>query len=175
MANLCRPGSRRAPGDARFRELGIHDPIADRKRIVTYVEIDRCVTDAVAWSRIPPRQARPEISRLGQSGRDILRSANRPRGAYRRKRIFQAGRQGNVSGMVKMKASRKPTRNSPTTILFTRRMGESRNSAARFARLQGPRVVCAECGEGINFKREVNRTAARFAGPAPAKNIIRAV
>src|SRR5208283_5601475 len=31
-----------------LKELGIDDPIADRKRIVTYVEIDRCVTDAVA-------------------------------------------------------------------------------------------------------------------------------
>src|ERR1700704_1550310 len=30
-----------------IRELGF-DPIAERKRIVTYVEIDRCVTDAVA-------------------------------------------------------------------------------------------------------------------------------
>src|SRR6201993_4881227 len=30
-----------------LRELGIEDPIAERKRIVTYVEIDRCVTDAV--------------------------------------------------------------------------------------------------------------------------------
>jgi len=31
-----------------LRELGIEDPVAERKRIVTYVEIDRCVTDAVA-------------------------------------------------------------------------------------------------------------------------------
>src|SRR5208282_4449057 len=31
-----------------LRELGITDPIAERKRLVTYVEIDRCVTDAVA-------------------------------------------------------------------------------------------------------------------------------
>src|SRR5580704_6757138 len=31
-----------------LQELGIQDPIAGRKRIVTYVEIDRCVTDAVA-------------------------------------------------------------------------------------------------------------------------------
>ena len=31
-----------------LRELRIDDPIAERKRIVTYVEIDRCVTDAVA-------------------------------------------------------------------------------------------------------------------------------
>src|SRR5216684_2833568 len=31
-----------------LRELGIEDPVAERKRLVTYVEIDRCVTDAVA-------------------------------------------------------------------------------------------------------------------------------
>src|SRR2546429_9290982 len=31
-----------------LRELGIDDPIGERKRIVTYVEIDRCATDAVA-------------------------------------------------------------------------------------------------------------------------------
>src|SRR5215467_15130357 len=31
-----------------LRELGIEDPIAQKKRLVTYVEIDRCVTDAVA-------------------------------------------------------------------------------------------------------------------------------
>src|SRR3984893_9683803 len=31
-----------------LRELGIEDPVRDRKRLVTYVEIDRCVTDAVA-------------------------------------------------------------------------------------------------------------------------------
>src|SRR5271155_5784544 len=31
-----------------LQELGITDPIAERKRIVTFVEIDRCLTDAVA-------------------------------------------------------------------------------------------------------------------------------
>src|SRR5947207_14555848 len=31
-----------------LRELGIDDPVAERKRLITYVEIDRCVTDAVA-------------------------------------------------------------------------------------------------------------------------------
>ncbi|HMD31204.1 MAG TPA: formylmethanofuran dehydrogenase subunit E family protein, partial [Candidatus Acidoferrales bacterium] len=30
-----------------LERLGILDPVKDRKRIVTYVEIDRCVTDAV--------------------------------------------------------------------------------------------------------------------------------
>src|SRR5579863_4600349 len=31
-----------------LRELGITDPIAERKRLLTYVEIDRCMTDAIA-------------------------------------------------------------------------------------------------------------------------------
>ena len=31
-----------------MRELGIDDPVKERKRLVTYAEIDRCVTDAVA-------------------------------------------------------------------------------------------------------------------------------
>src|SRR5437879_13060920 len=31
-----------------LRELAIEDPTAERKRLLTYVEIDRCVTDAVA-------------------------------------------------------------------------------------------------------------------------------
>ena len=31
-----------------LRELGIEDPLRERKRLVTCVEIDRCVTDAVA-------------------------------------------------------------------------------------------------------------------------------
>src|SRR3977135_1126660 len=31
-----------------LRELGIEDPVAERKLLVTYVEIDRCVPDAVA-------------------------------------------------------------------------------------------------------------------------------
>ena len=31
-----------------LRELGIDDPVAHRKRLVTYVEIDRCATDAIS-------------------------------------------------------------------------------------------------------------------------------
>ena len=30
-----------------LKELGIDDPIKERKRLVTFVEIDRCATDAV--------------------------------------------------------------------------------------------------------------------------------
>src|SRR5260370_26177764 len=31
-----------------LKALGIHDPVKDRRRLLTYVEIDRCATDAVS-------------------------------------------------------------------------------------------------------------------------------
>src|SRR5436190_13334164 len=31
-----------------LKELGIDDPLAHRKRLITYVEIDRCATDALS-------------------------------------------------------------------------------------------------------------------------------
>ena len=54
-------------------KLGIEDPRGkDRKRLVTFVEIDRCATDAIAVvTGCPPGQARAEVSRLGEDGRDF--------------------------------------------------------------------------------------------------------
>src|SRR2546429_8347093 len=52
-----------------LRELGIDDPVAERKRLVTYVEIDRCVTDAVAvFAHCPAGKRPPEIPAPGQNG-----------------------------------------------------------------------------------------------------------
>src|SRR2546429_4052414 len=50
-----------------LRELGIDDPVAERKRLVTYVEIDRCVTDAVAVvAPCRPGKRAPQIPDLGK-------------------------------------------------------------------------------------------------------------
>src|SRR2546429_483799 len=56
-----------------LRELGIDDPVAERKRLVTYVEIDRCVTDAVAVVA-PCRlgQRGPEIRDLGERAATVF-------------------------------------------------------------------------------------------------------
>src|SRR5882672_5701732 len=81
-----------------LRELGIDDPVAERKRIVTYVEIDRCVTDAVALV------ANCRLGKRALKFRDWVKVAVQPE---------------DLPGF------------------------------------KGPRVVCAQCGEGINFKREV--------------------
>jgi len=53
------------------RELGIDDPVAERKRLVTYVEIDRCVTDgrSRSWPIAAWASAHWKFSRLGQSRR----------------------------------------------------------------------------------------------------------
>ena len=56
-----------------LEKLGIEDPRGkDRKRLVTFVEIDRCATDAIAVvTGCRLGKARPEISRLGKDGRDL--------------------------------------------------------------------------------------------------------
>src|SRR6266852_882998 len=96
-----------------LRELGIEDPIAERKRIITYVEIDRCVTDAVALVA---------GCRLGKRALKFL-------------------------DWGKVAATFVDLKNGHAV-----RVGVSPEDLPGF---KGPRVVCAECGEGINFKREV--------------------
>ncbi len=78
-----------------IRELGF-DPIAERKRIVTYVEIDRCVTDAVALvanCRLGKRALK--FRAWGKVA--ALRPPDRPRHPRRCERVFQASRQGSLS------------------------------------------------------------------------------
>src|SRR2546429_8786900 len=70
-----------------LRELGIDDPVAERKRLVTYVEIDRCVTDAVA-GLAPCRlgQRAPKIRGWGKVAATLveLQTGRAPRTAARK-------------------------------------------------------------------------------------------
>src|SRR5881394_1894808 len=80
-----------------LRELGIDDPVAERKRLVTYVEIDRCVTDAVALVANCRLGKRALKFRDWQSRRHFRGPPDRPRRARGRQGIFQASRPRNVS------------------------------------------------------------------------------
>src|SRR6266481_5095697 len=101
-----------------LRELGIDDPVSERKRIVTYVEIDRCVTDAVKESsKQAAREMFPEL------GKD-------------------AGQQKAYAQLS-------------DEILFDKQRVKVEVQPEDLPGFKGPRVVCAQCGEGINFKREV--------------------
>jgi formylmethanofuran dehydrogenase subunit E len=139
-----------------LRELGIDDPIADRKRIVTYVEIDRCVTDAVALvanSRLGKRALKfRDWGKVAatfcdlQTGRAV-RIAAKESSKQAAKEMFPE--------LPKDAGQQKAYAQLSEEVLFTKEWVKVEIQPHDLPGFKGPRVVCAECGEGINFKREV--------------------
>ena len=139
-----------------LRELGITDPIAERKRIVTYVEIDRCMTDAiglVANCRLGKRALKfRDWGKVAatfvdlQTGRAI-RIAARESSKQIAREMFPE--------MTKDAGQQKAYAELSEEILFEKKWVKVEVKAHDMPGYKGPRVVCAECGEGINFAREV--------------------
>jgi formylmethanofuran dehydrogenase subunit E len=139
-----------------LRELDIADPMKDHKRLVTFVEIDRCVTDAVALvanCRLGKRAlkffdwGKVAATFLDlQTGRAI-RVVATERSKQRACAMFPT--------MEKELAQQKAYRVLPDEELFEKHWVLVELRPEELPGYKGPRVVCEECGEGINFKREV--------------------
>lgn len=142
------------------RELGVTDPRgADRKRLVTFVEIDRCATDAIGMV------ANCKLGRRALKFRDWGKMAA----------TFVHLESGRALRVVALENSR---------ALAAERYPEIENKAQQQMRAyseladeelfrtqwvavdlpleerpgyKGPRVSCDECGEGVNFGRFVER------------------
>ena len=139
-----------------LRLLGIEDPVKDRKRLVTYVEIDRCVTDAVALvanCRLGKRSLKffdwgkvaATFVDLG-SGRAVRVAAKESS-----KQLAQA----MFPAMAKDAGQQKAYAVMPDEDLFETAWCAVEVPPEDLPGFKGPRIVCAQCGEGINFKREV--------------------
>lgn len=138
-----------------IRELGL-DPIAERKRIVTYVEIDRCVTDAVALvanCRLGKRALKfRDWGKVAatfcdlQTGRAI-RVAAKESSKQAAKDLFP--------DLPREEAQQKAYAQLSDNVLFSTEWVKVEIHPEDLPGFKSPRVVCAECGEGINFKREV--------------------
>jgi formylmethanofuran dehydrogenase subunit E len=139
-----------------LRELGIDDPIAERKRIVTYVEIDRCITDAIALvsnCRLGKRALKfRDWGKVAATFVDLktgraIRVAAKESSKQTAREMFpemprDAGQQQAYAQLS-------------DEILFDKKWVKVEVQPEDLPGFKGPRVVCAECGEGINFKREV--------------------
>lgn len=139
-----------------LRELGIDDPVRDRKRLITYVEIDRCVTDAVAlvagcrlgkralkffdWGKVA---ATFVDLQSGRAVRIVAREDSKKRAGE----LFPA--------LEKEQGQQQAYRVLPDEELFEKKWVRVDIRPEDMPGFKGPRVVCAECGEGINFKREI--------------------
>ncbi len=139
-----------------LRELGITDPIAERKRIVIYVEIDRCMTDAiglVANCRLGKRALKfRDWGKVAatfvdlQTGRAIRIAA---------KESSKEIARNMFPDMTKDAGQQKAYAELSEEVLFDKKWVKVEVKAHDLPGYKGPRVVCAECGEGINFAREV--------------------
>ena len=143
-----------------LEKLGIQDiDGADRKRLVTFVEIDRCATDAIAvvtgcrlgkralkfrdWGKVAATFV--DVS-TGRAVRIVARESSKALAREAHPELADKNRQ-------QMLAYREMADNE----LFSAQWVKVELPAEEFPGYKGRRVVCESCGEGINFRREVYR------------------
>lgn len=139
-----------------LKELGVEDPIAEPKRLVTYVEIDRCVTDAVALvanCRLGKRALKfRDWGKVAATFCDLktgraVRIAAKESSKQTAKELYPQ--------LPREEGQQKAYAELADETLFERQWVRVEVLPEELPGFKGPRVVCAECGEGINFKREV--------------------
>ena len=145
-----------------LQKLGINDPQnnkEERKRLVTFVEIDRCATDAVAvvtGCRLGKRALKfRDFGKMAatfvdvQTGRAIRIAAKESSKALARRMHPEL----NSKNQQQMLAYREMADDD----LFTTQWVKVDLPAEEFPGYKGERIVCDVCGEGVNFRREVRR------------------
>ena len=143
-----------------LRLLGLEDPAGrDRKRLIVFVEIDRCITDAipvVTGSRLGKRALKfRDFGKVAatfcdlQDGRAV-RLAARERARARARELHPEIESTNQQQMA---AYREMADDELFEIAWVRvKLGPEDLPGYR-----AQRPVCAQCGEAISFRREVAR------------------
>jgi formylmethanofuran dehydrogenase subunit E len=141
-------------------KLGIDDPRGkDRKRLVTFVEIDRCATDAigvVTGCRLGKRALKfRDWGKMAATFVDLetgraIRVAAKESSKNLARELHPEIQNKNQQQMLAY-------REMKDDDLFSTQWVKVELPAEEFPGYKGERIVCAECGEGINFRREVVR------------------
>ena len=145
--------------------LGIADPRgADRKRLVTYIEIDRCATDAigvVTGCRLGKRALKfRDWGKMAatfvdlQTGRAV-RIVALESSKQRARELYPEIENKNAQQM-------KAYREMPDAELFGEQWVAVEIGPREMPGYKGERVACAACGEGINYERFVERDGERL-------------
>jgi formylmethanofuran dehydrogenase subunit E len=145
-----------------LKKLGIADPRGnkeDRKRLVTFVEIDRCATDAISLvtgCRLGKRALKfRDWGKMAATFVDVstgkaIRIAAKESSKALARAMHPEIESKNQQQMLAY-------REMAEDDLFTTQWVKVELPAEEFPGYKGERIVCAECGEGINFRREVVR------------------
>ena len=142
------------------RLLGLDDPAgADRKRLVTFVEIDRCATDAI------PIVTGCRLGKRALKFRDFGKVAA----------TFCDVREERAVRVAALESARQRARELHPEIVSKnqqqmaayREMADEELFAIQWVRVslrpedepgyKAPRVICDRCGESVNFRREIVR------------------
>ncbi|MFI5088836.1 MAG: FmdE family protein [Terriglobales bacterium] len=141
-----------------LERLGIEDPQGkDRKRLVTFVEIDRCATDAVAvvtGCRLGKRAlkfrdwGKVAATFVDTAGGKAIRVAAKESSKALARSLHPEIADRNRQQMLAYREMREED-------LFDLQWVKVELPPEEFPGYKGERVVCEKCGEGINFKREI--------------------
>ena len=140
--------------------LGLDDPYGkDRKRLVTYVEIDRCMTDAigvVTGCRLGKRALKfRDWGKVAATFVDL--DAGRAVRLCARESSKALAEQMHPEIGDKNKQQMLAYREIPNNELFRVQWVKVEVGPQELPGYKGERIVCAQCGEGINFQKEVRR------------------
>jgi formylmethanofuran dehydrogenase subunit E len=143
-----------------LEKLAIEDPRGkDRKRLVTFVEIDRCATDAigvVTGCRLGKRALKfRDWGKMAATFVDV--SAGKAIRIAAKESSKALARSMHPEIENKNQQQMLAYREMAEDDLFTKQWVKVDLPAEEFPGYKGERVACAECGEGINFNREVQR------------------
>src|ERR1700723_4631207 len=145
-----------------LEKLGIDDPRGnkeDRKRLVTFVEIDRCATDAVAvvtGCRLGKRALKfRDWGKVAATFVDVnsgkaIRIAAKESSKALARQLHPEIADKNQQQMLAY-------REMSIDDLFSEQWVKVGLPPEELPGYKGERIVCAEGGEGINFQREVRR------------------
>ena len=140
--------------------LGIDDPRgADRKRLVTFVEIDRCVTDAVSvvtGCRLGKRSLKfLDFGKVAATFCDVRDERAVRVVALESSKALARARfpQVEPKNAQQMMAYREMAADD----LFAHQWVQVPLGPEEFPGYKGAKRECAACGEGINFERFVER------------------
>jgi formylmethanofuran dehydrogenase subunit E len=143
-----------------LQKLGIDDPHGkDRKRLVTFVEIDRCATDAVGvvtGCRLGKRALKfRDWGKVAATFVDVNNGKAIRIAAKESSKALARAMHPEIAdkNQQQMLAYREISNDD----LFTTQWVKVDLPPEEFPGYKGDRVVCEQCGEGINFRREVLR------------------
>ncbi|PYX30565.1 MAG: formylmethanofuran dehydrogenase [Acidobacteria bacterium] len=150
-----------------LEKLGINDPLCnkeDRKRLVTFVEIDRCATDAigvVTGCRLGKRALKfRDWGKMAATFVDV--STGKAIRIAAKESSKQVARAMHPELSEKNQQQMLAYLEMDENDLFTTQWVKVELPAEEFPGYKGDRIVCAHCGEGINFRREVQRDGRVF-------------